>query len=101
MADALPTHPKGDTGSDMSSSYEAIALFSYACMIAVGFRLVGLKEGQKRSMQSPTYLLYPVNISSSIRTRTSRAQATRRLEYLIWITFFRIRTLPFINGVCY
>jgi PI31 proteasome regulator N-terminal len=38
MADALPTHVKGDTGSDFSSSYEAIALFAHACMAAVGFR---------------------------------------------------------------
>jgi len=47
MANALPTHPKDDTNSDISSSYEAIALFSHACMIAVGFRLVGYGEGQK------------------------------------------------------
>lgn len=47
MADALPTHPKDDTSSDFSSSYEAIALFSHACMAAVGFRLLGFGEGQK------------------------------------------------------
>jgi len=47
MADALPTHPKDDTGSDMSSSYEAIALFSHACMAAVGFRLLGLGEDKR------------------------------------------------------
>ena len=47
MADALPTHPKDDTTSDVSSSYEAIALFSHACMAAVGFRLLGFGEGQK------------------------------------------------------
>ncbi|TVY55880.1 hypothetical protein LSUE1_G007427, partial [Lachnellula suecica] len=47
MADALPTHAKDDTNSDISSSYEAIALFSHACMIAVGFRLIGFGEGQK------------------------------------------------------
>lgn len=47
MADALPTHAKDDTNSDLSSSYEAIALFSHACMTAVGFRLIGLGEGQK------------------------------------------------------
>ena len=47
MADALPTHQKGDTNSDLSSSYEAIALFAHACMTAVGFRLVGFAEGQK------------------------------------------------------
>jgi hypothetical protein len=47
MADALPTHVKGDTTSDFSSSYEAIALFAHACMTAVGFRLIGYNEGQK------------------------------------------------------
>jgi hypothetical protein len=47
MADALPTHAKGDTNSDLSSSYEAIALFAHACMTAVGFRLLGFGEGQK------------------------------------------------------
>jgi hypothetical protein len=47
MADALPTHAKDDTNSDLSSSYEAIALFVHACMTAVGFRLIGYDEGQK------------------------------------------------------
>ncbi|KAN0096574.1 PI31 proteasome regulator N-terminal domain containing protein [Hyaloscypha variabilis] len=47
MADALPTHTKGDTTSDFSSSYEAIALFAHACMTAVGFRLIGYGEHQK------------------------------------------------------
>lgn len=47
MADALPTHEKDDTNSDISSSYEAIALFAHACMVAVGFRLVGFGEEQK------------------------------------------------------
>ena len=47
MADALPTHTRDDTNSDISSSYEAIALFAHACMTAVGFRLLGFGEGQK------------------------------------------------------
>lgn len=46
MADALPTHAKDDKTSDFSSSYEAIALFSHACMVAVGFRLLGFGEHQ-------------------------------------------------------
>lgn len=56
MADALPTHEKGDTSSDFSSSYEAIALFSHACMISVGFRLLGFGEGQKIGMLPPPKL---------------------------------------------
>jgi PI31 proteasome regulator N-terminal len=47
MAEALPTHAMDDTNSDLSSSYEAIALFAHACMTAVGFRLLGFGEGQK------------------------------------------------------
>jgi hypothetical protein len=47
VADALPTHQKDDSNSDLSSSYEAIALFAHACMIAVGFRLLGFGEDKK------------------------------------------------------
>lgn len=53
MAEALPMHEKGDTNSDVSSSYEAIALFAHACMTAVGFRLLGFGEGQKNGTLSP------------------------------------------------
>ncbi|KAI1409201.1 PI31 proteasome regulator N-terminal-domain-containing protein [Hypoxylon sp. FL1857] len=44
MADALPTHPQGDTTSDLSSSHEALALFAHACMTSLGFRLLGFDE---------------------------------------------------------
>ncbi|KAI0380149.1 PI31 proteasome regulator N-terminal-domain-containing protein [Hypomontagnella monticulosa] len=44
MADALPTHPQGDTTSDLSSSHEALALFTHACMASLGFRLLGFDE---------------------------------------------------------
>lgn len=44
MADALPTHQKDDTGSDLASSYEAIALLVHAYLAALGFRLWGFSE---------------------------------------------------------
>jgi hypothetical protein len=47
MADGLPTHAKEDTTSDVSSSLEAIALFTHGCMVALGFRLLGFNEDQK------------------------------------------------------
>jgi hypothetical protein len=53
MADALPTHQKDDTSSDMSSSYEAIGLFAHACMVAVGFRLLGFGEDKKIGTMQP------------------------------------------------
>lgn len=46
MANALPTHPPGDEGSDLASSYEAIALLIHAYLTALDFRLVGFHEGQ-------------------------------------------------------
>lgn len=51
MADALPTHEKSDTTSDMSSSAEAIALFAHSCMVNLGFRLLGFNEDQKMGAQ--------------------------------------------------
>ncbi|KAJ2907322.1 hypothetical protein MKZ38_003178 [Zalerion maritima] len=47
MVEALPTHPTGDTTSDVSSSYEAIALFCHACMVNLDFRLLGFSEDTK------------------------------------------------------
>lgn len=58
MADAVPTHAKDDTNSDLSSSYEAIALFAHACMTSVGFRLLGYNEEQKLGkLQSSSTLI--------------------------------------------
>ena len=43
MTRSLPT----SQNSQLRNSYEAVALFSHACMIAVGFRLIGLGEDHK------------------------------------------------------
>ncbi|KAG9230827.1 PI31 proteasome regulator N-terminal-domain-containing protein [Amylocarpus encephaloides] len=51
MAAALPTHSKTDTNSDCSSSYEAIALFSHACMVAVGCRIIGYHEDRTKAQE--------------------------------------------------
>jgi hypothetical protein len=59
MADALPTHKPDDVLSDLTSSLEAIALLAHACMINVGFRLVGLREdknmGEFVGLVNPTF----------------------------------------------
>ncbi|CAI4210911.1 unnamed protein product [Parascedosporium putredinis] len=44
MADAIPPHPQGDSGSDLSSSYEVLALLIHAYMAALKFRLQGFNE---------------------------------------------------------
>lgn len=51
MVEALPTHADNDPNSDISSSYEAVALFSHACMVAVGFRLLGFAEGKSQESE--------------------------------------------------
>ena len=43
MYKSLPKEPQ----SQLNNPYDAIALLSHACMLAVGFRLIGLSEDQK------------------------------------------------------
>ena len=57
MAQALPTHEKDDTTSDLSSSLDAIALFTHACMAGLDFKLHGFHEDDKICM-------CPVNLPS-------------------------------------
>ncbi|KAI1640095.1 PI31 proteasome regulator N-terminal-domain-containing protein [Biscogniauxia mediterranea] len=54
MADALSTHPQGDTTSDLGSSHEALALFTHACMASLGFRLLGFEEEKTDEAQCHT-----------------------------------------------
>ncbi|KAK6085577.1 hypothetical protein SCUP515_00684 [Seiridium cupressi] len=57
MAEALPTHPQGDTTSDLSSSHEALALFAHSCMGSLGFRLLGFDE--EKTMEAKCRELAP------------------------------------------
>ncbi len=43
MYQNLPKEPQ----PQLNNPYDAIALLSHACMLAVGFRLIGLAEDQK------------------------------------------------------
>jgi hypothetical protein len=100
MADALPTHTKGDTTSDFSSSYEAIALFAHACMTAVGFRLIGYGEHQKIGNISPSYLVLSLTAFRS-RARRNSSTANIKMELFVWITFLSLRTFTIVNAICY
>lgn len=55
MADAIPTHPKGDTTSDVSSSYELLALLTHACMTSLKFRLLGFDEEKRIEQEIQTH----------------------------------------------
>ena len=48
MASSLPT----DATASIKNEYEATALFSHACMVAVGFRLVGLGEDDRIGLRN-------------------------------------------------
>ena len=43
MYKSLPKNPQ----PQLNNPYDAIALLSHSCMLAVGFRLIGLSEDQK------------------------------------------------------
>lgn len=53
MADAIPTHPKDDPGSDLSSSYEVLALLIHSYMTALKFRLLGFDEDKRTGTFPP------------------------------------------------
>lgn len=44
MANALPIHQRDDATSDMSTSLDVIALLVHACMVNLGFKLVGFNN---------------------------------------------------------
>ena len=54
MADAIPTHSKDDPGSDLSSSYEVLALLIHSYMTALKFRLLGFDEDKRTGAVSPS-----------------------------------------------
>ncbi|KAL2193443.1 PI31 proteasome regulator N-terminal-domain-containing protein [Corynascus similis CBS 632.67] len=47
MADALPLHESNDTDSDLKNPLDSVALFVHACMVNLGFRLLGFDEDHK------------------------------------------------------
>ena len=63
MADAIPTHPEDDPGSDLSSSYEVLALLIHSYMTALKFRLLGFDEDKRIGAVLPFPIPTPLNIS--------------------------------------
>ncbi len=94
MAEALPTHAKNETNSDISSSYEAIALFAHASMTAVGFRLLGFGENQKIGE-----LLYPA-IQSAPSLRFTESECQRLAPRLLpqWNSSFGSHTFLYAHS---
>ena len=47
MIKSLPERSSNQQTPPLKNAYAAIALLSHACMLAVGFRLIGLGEDQR------------------------------------------------------
>jgi len=100
MADALPTHLKDDTNSDISSSYEALALLAHACMVAVGCRTLGYGEGNKIGKSTVISDISPTaDIWRRGRVAATSTPTFIEVEFIIRLTFLPIRTPTIVDGI--
>ncbi|KAL9128287.1 MAG: hypothetical protein Q9217_003018 [Psora testacea] len=97
MAKSLPN----DSSPHLRNPHDAIALLTHACMLTVGFRLVGLGEGHKISASSDSSDTKPLpkewNASPSSDYAFRYAHSQSSLEYLIKIS--RLGSKAVINGL--
>ena len=97
MIKSLPKEPS----PQLRNPYEAIALLSHACMLAVGFRLVGLGEEKKVIIPSESEdtqrLPQEWNSSSTSNYSFRYAHNQSSLEYLINISRLGLKAV--INGL--
>lgn len=101
MAEALPIHAKEDTNSDLSSSYEVIALFAHACMTAVGFRLLGFGENQKTGERHYTAMQPSPSLQHHrIGMPTACAPTFAAMELFFWLTYLSVCPLAVVDAVC-
>ena len=62
MAQALPDHPKDVITSDLSTSYEAVALLIHSYMTSLGFQLRGFDEANLMCMlHTAAFLVFGTN----------------------------------------
>lgn len=97
MTKSLP--PSDAQATRVKDPYAAIALFSHACMLAVGFRLIGLGEDHKIEAQSNPGDAQPLpsewDASSSYAFRYAHSQSS--MEYVIKI--LRLGNKALISGL--
>ncbi|ETI20828.1 hypothetical protein G647_07170 [Cladophialophora carrionii CBS 160.54] len=100
MVKSLRTRPSdAEQTALIKDPYAAIALFSHACMLAVGFRLIGLGEDHKIEAQSDPQDTQPLpaewDQSSSYAFRYAHSQSS--MEYLVKVN--RLGNKAVILGV--
>ena len=89
-----------DSSPHLKTPYDALALLSHTCMVAVGFRLVGLGEDHKIPAEADRHAAQPLpsewNASSSnYAFRYAHSQSS--MEYLIQVS--RLGSKVIINGL--
>jgi hypothetical protein len=67
---SLPAKASDGSSPVVKDAYAAIGLFAHACMLAVGFRLVGLGEDHKLGARS----------TMGLSTRTKSSQMPRQIQ---------------------
>ncbi|MCJ1474734.1 hypothetical protein MMC13_003394 [Lambiella insularis] len=97
MSASLPQAPE----SQIRNTYDGIALLTHACMLAVGFRLIGLGEDHKIEAKSDAEQTHPLpsewNATESSNYAFRYAHTQSSLEYLIKIS--RLGSKVVINGL--
>ena len=97
MIKSLPT----ELAPQLRNPYDAVALLSHSCMLAVGFRLIGLGEGHSippASDPEEVQILpkeWNSSLSSDYAFRYAHAQSS--LEYLVKVS--RLGSKAVINGL--
>ncbi|KAI9836417.1 MAG: hypothetical protein M1819_001448 [Sarea resinae] len=97
MSSSLPK----DSEPQLRNPYEAVALFSNACMLAVGFRLIGLGEEDRIEARSeasdPDPLPSKWNETSSYAFRYAHSQSS--MEFLVKINRLGSKAVIFGLGL--
>jgi PI31 proteasome regulator N-terminal/PI31 proteasome regulator len=98
MTKSLPQSSESQSPK-LKDAYAAVALFSHACMCAVGFRLIGLGEDHKIETQSSPEDAQPLpsewDASSSYAFRYAHSQSS--MEYVIKV--LRLGNKALISGL--
>lgn len=99
ISQSLPSQSSEADGPIVKDAYSAIGLFCHSCMLAVGFKLVGLGEDHKIEAHSEPQDVTPLpaqwNASSTYAFRYTHSQSS--MEFLLKIT--RLGGKALVHGI--
>ncbi|KAF7510377.1 hypothetical protein GJ744_006656 [Endocarpon pusillum] len=97
MVRSLPSKSSAESSLVVKDSYAAIGLFAHACMLAVGFRLIGLGEDHKIDSQDVQRLPAEWDAPSTYAFRYAHAQSS--MEFLVKVSRLGSKVLIFALAV--